>query len=100
MKPDFDVKKADSLWVRFAGFMLKKGASHAIFFENCRSVHTFFMRFTIDIVFLDKKNKILAVREKVKPWRVVLPVKNTQSILEIPSNIPHSNIYTGNELEF
>lgn len=83
---DLKIIKAEGLWNRFAGFMLKRSADYAFLFENCRSVHTFFMRFEIDIVFLDKDGNILSVKKNVKPWRIVLPVKNACSILEIPSS--------------
>src|SRR5208337_4150537 len=35
----------------------------------CESVHTFFMKFPIDLVYLDKKNRIRKVRSAVGPWR-------------------------------
>ena len=78
--------KNRGFWQKFSGFMLKKSAGYALLFENCSSVHTFFMRFKIDIVFLDKDGNILSVKKNVKPWRIVLPVKRAYSILEIPSS--------------
>ena len=37
--------------------------------KPCGSVHTFFMRFPIDVVFLDRELSVLAVRPEVRPWR-------------------------------
>jgi uncharacterized protein len=37
--------------------------------KPCGSVHTLFMRFPIDVVFLDRELSVLAVREAVPPWR-------------------------------
>ncbi|MDR1941825.1 MAG: DUF192 domain-containing protein [Endomicrobium sp.] len=79
------IKKADSFFKKFAGFMLKRRPDYAILFENCSRVHTFFMRFNLDILFLDSKGAVAAIKKNVKPWRIVLPVKNAVSILEIPS---------------
>jgi uncharacterized membrane protein (UPF0127 family) len=83
---NIEIKVAKTFLSRFLGFMFKKNANYAILFKNCRSVHTFFMRFNIDVVFLDKENKVIKVVENVKPFRMVLPIKNSFSILEIPSN--------------
>jgi uncharacterized membrane protein (UPF0127 family) len=79
------IVKADNFFLRFAGFMFKKKPYYALLFENCKSVHTFFMRFDLDIVFLDKNGQALKSKKNVRPWRIVFPVKNAVSILEIPS---------------
>ena len=39
--------------------------------KPCGSVHTFFMRFPIDVVFLDRELSVVAVRPEVVPWRTV-----------------------------
>jgi len=84
---EIKIKKAEGFWLRFAGFMLKRSPDYALLFQNCSSVHTFFMRFNLTLVFLDKNYRIVSVKSNVKPWRIVLPVKNACSILEIPSKI-------------
>ena len=81
------IVKAKGFWLRFAGFMLKREPEYALFFQDCSSVHTFFMRFNLTLIFLDKNYEIVAVKSDVKPWRIVLPVKNAVSILEMPSKI-------------
>jgi hypothetical protein len=50
----------------------------------CESVHTFFMRFAIDLVYLDRKNRIRKLRGDVSPWRLsaCLPA---HSVLELPA---------------
>ncbi len=40
-------------------------------FDRTSSVHTFFMRFPIDVVFLAQDGEVLAVRAAVPPWRAV-----------------------------
>jgi uncharacterized membrane protein (UPF0127 family) len=79
--------KAETFFERFLGFMFKKKEQYAIFFNNCKAVHTFFMFFDLDIVYLDKENNILKIIKSLKPFRIALPVQNSVSILEIPSNI-------------
>ncbi|MGA2570543.1 MAG: DUF192 domain-containing protein [Terracidiphilus sp.] len=50
----------------------------------CESVHTFFMRFPIDLVYLDRKNRIRKVRNAVGPWRLSACL-SAHSILELPA---------------
>ena len=50
----------------------------------CESVHTFFMRFPIDLVYLDRKRRIRKVRNSVGPWRISACF-TAQSVLELPA---------------
>ncbi len=50
----------------------------------CESVHTFFMRFAIDLVYLDRKNNIKKVRSSVGPWRMSACFA-AHSVLELPA---------------
>jgi uncharacterized membrane protein (UPF0127 family) len=46
------------------------------------SVHTMFMRFPIDVVFLDEELRVLAVAEAVRPWRVKAR-RGARAVLEL-----------------
>ena len=50
----------------------------------CESVHTFFMKFPIDLVYLDKKKKVRKVRHAVPAWRLSACL-SAHSILELPA---------------
>jgi uncharacterized protein len=50
----------------------------------CESVHTFFMRFAIDLVYLDRKLTVRKVRSSVGPWRVSACFR-AHSVLELPA---------------
>jgi uncharacterized protein len=50
----------------------------------CESVHTFFMRFAIDLVYLDRKHTVRKVRTAVGPWRVSACL-SAHSVLELPA---------------
>lgn len=66
----------------------------------CESVHTFFMRFPIDLVYLDRKNQIKKVRSAVRPWRLSACL-SAHSILELPAGtIQATETQTGDILEF
>jgi len=50
----------------------------------CESVHTFFMRFPIDLVYLDGKKRVRKVRSRVDPWRLS-GCLTARSVLELPA---------------
>ena len=50
----------------------------------CESVHTFFMQFPIDLIYLDKQLRVKKVRSSVKPWRISACL-TAHSILELPA---------------
>jgi uncharacterized protein len=39
---------------------------------NCSSVHTFGMRFSLDLVFLSQDHRVVSIRESLKPWRAAI----------------------------
>ena len=47
----------------------------AILIAPCNSVHTFFMRFTIDVVFASKDGRVLKVCRRLKPWRIAASLR-------------------------
>ena len=48
------------------------------------SVHMFFMRFAIDVVFLDRDWKVVAVTHRLRPWRVT-GARRAVAALELPA---------------
>jgi uncharacterized membrane protein (UPF0127 family) len=42
----------------------------ALIIAPCSAVHTFFMRFAIDVVFVDKQGRVTRVVHAVRPWRI------------------------------
>jgi uncharacterized membrane protein (UPF0127 family) len=65
----------------------------------CESVHTFFMRFAIDLVYLDKKKRVRKVRHAVRPWRLSACL-TAHSILELPAGTAAaSGTVKGDEIE-
>jgi uncharacterized protein len=85
------LKRADNFWTRFCGLMLTKALdkSEALLISSCNQVHTHFMRYSIDIIFLDKQLAVIAVLREVKPWRFTKYYKKAQYVLEtMPQAIP------------
>lgn len=52
----------------------------------CESVHSFFMKFPIDLVYLDRKHKVRKIRHRMRPWRLSVCL-SAHSILELPAGI-------------
>lgn len=79
---------ADGFWSRFVGlqFAAELPAGHGLLLVPCNSVHTCFVRFPLDLVFLDRQGEVLAIRRNARPWRVVLPVRKTHAVLELPTD--------------
>ncbi len=73
---------------RFLGLMGRRGLpqDEALFFPKCNSIHTFFMRFPIDVVFLDADGNVVEVIENLKAWRMLLPRSKAKHIIEFAGN--------------
>ena len=64
----------------------------------CESVHTFFMKFPIDLVYLDKQKKVRKVRHRVPAWRLSVCL-SAHSILELPAGtLEQTGTQVGDEL--
>jgi uncharacterized protein len=66
----------------------------------CSSVHTFWMRFPIDLVYLDSKKRIRKLRSAVPAWRLSACL-TAQSVLELPAGtLRDTQTQMGDTLEF
>ena len=66
----------------------------------CEGVHTFFMKFAIDLVYIDRKNVVRKTVANVGPWRLSLCLP-AHSIVELPvGTIAPSATCRGDQLEF
>jgi uncharacterized membrane protein (UPF0127 family)/Flp pilus assembly protein protease CpaA len=76
---------ANTFWRRFRGLMLRSGLAPAagMLFAPCGSIHTAFMRFPIDVVFIARDGTILRTAEHVQPWRFRAARRRTRFVLEL-----------------
>ena len=65
----------------------------------CPTIHTFFMKFAIDVVFLDKKLKVVKIMENMKPWRLSPWVYSAHSVLELSGGVLKGALSVGDQLE-
>ncbi len=77
---------AERPWSRMRGLLGRKNLSEGegILLKPASSVHTFFMRFPIDVVFLDRSQEVVGIRERMAPWRMAAQRK-AHATLELPA---------------
>jgi uncharacterized protein len=77
---------ADSFATRLRGLMGSSSlpTGGGMLFPRTRSVHTHFMRFPIDVVFLDDENRIVSIVPRLSPWRAAASPR-ARSVLELPA---------------
>lgn len=80
----FAVKIAKTFKDRFMGLMGKTSLpdKEGMFFTKCSSIHCFFMKMPIDVVYLNKEYTVL-YKETVKPWHIGKIVKHAVHIVEL-----------------
>ncbi len=65
----------------------------------CQSIHMFFMKFAIDVIFLDKQKKVLKTRRELGKWRIALCLP-AHSVLELPAGtLAATGTVKGDQLE-
>ena len=82
---------ADEVWTAFDSASRRKGLlgrdsmpiGSAIVIAPTNAIHTFFMRFEIDVAFVSKDGRILKLRHRLRPWRVFGALKGFAAI-ELP----------------
>jgi hypothetical protein len=98
------VSLANTHWSRFRGLMWTDAATfpagRALWIVPCRGVHTFAMRFPIDVVYLDGDKVVVHVEENLLPWRMAPVRMRATSVLELPQNtLAGTGTIVGDELE-
>lgn len=82
-----NVGVADLIWKRMKGLLgrekLEPGES--LWIKPCKSIHTIGMRFPLDVVFLDKRNAVVALKENLPPNRLTGLHLSAVSVLELPA---------------
>jgi uncharacterized membrane protein (UPF0127 family) len=77
---------ADRLFARMRGLLGRRElpAGQGLLLTPAPSIHTAFMRFAIDALFLDKNLQVLRIAERLAPWRAAFQ-RRARSVLELPA---------------
>ena len=78
---------ADRAWSRMRGLLgaapLSRGEGMVL--EPCRSIHTFFMGYPIDVVFAARDGRVVGLVEELGPWRMTRLYPSARCALELPA---------------
>ena len=97
-----NVVLAKGFFKRMKGLLLKKGMmkGEALLIAPCKGVHTIGMRFSIDVVFLNKNNEVIALRKSLRPNQLTPIYINSLTVLELPAGvIEATNTQVGDKIE-
>ena len=82
---------------RLIGLMFKKNIKEGLFLPNCHSIHTFFMKESIDLIMLNHNYEVIDWQENF-PINKIYYKKGVQHIIELPQNTIH-NLSIGKKLD-
>ncbi len=96
------VELAENVWKRMKGLLgrerLEQGRS--LWIRPCKSIHTIGMKFPIDVLFLDRENLVIAVKENLPANRLTGVYPRAVSVLELPAGtLAATDTRTGDRLE-
>lgn len=97
-----NVVLANTFFKRLRGLMFRRGISpaEALWLRPTNGVHTFWMLFAIDVIFLDRELRIVKLVENMRPFRVTSPHLSARSVLEMPAHsISRASLKIGDQLE-
>lgn len=82
-----NVTLAQTVLARLKGLLFRKEFRNgeALIIKPCNSIHTFFMRFPIDVIFIDSNDKIVKIRKEIKPFRATPVYFKSKFVIEFPS---------------
>jgi uncharacterized membrane protein (UPF0127 family) len=77
---------AETPWRRLIGLMGRRALppGHGMLITPAPSIHSGFMRFEFDAVFLDRELRVVRIAERIAPWRARF-AKGARSVLELPA---------------
>ncbi len=96
-----EVITANSFWSRAKGLLGRKTLPQqtTLWISDCNSIHTFFMKFSLDLIFVDRDLKVCAVHRNVRPWRIRGPIWKAKSVFEFSTGaIPENFVEPGDQL--
>ncbi len=81
-----EVFLADNFQTRTKGLLGRKSLlkGHAMILRPCNSVHTFFMQFPIDVLFIDKDNRVIKIVRFMGPFKATWPCLKAKFVVELP----------------
>lgn len=98
-----NMKEATDFFSRLKGLIGKPtlGDGEGLWMARCRAIHTFGMRFSIDVVFLNEEMEVKKAVKKVRPFTPIVGCISAKSVLELPEGaIERMKIQVGDKINF
>ncbi len=77
------------------------GSGQGLWIVPSHGVHTFAMRFPIDVAYLDRNKVVVHMEKNLKPWRIAAVRMEAASVLELPSDtLQSTGTALGDAIEF
>lgn len=97
-----EVTKVDTLLARAVGLLGRSSMDprEGLWIIPCSQIHTFFMAFPIDVMFLDRGQAVVRVIENLKPWRMTSWVRGAHSAFELAGGTLRGSVRAGDQVEF
>lgn len=82
------VTRTETFLERSKGLLGRKAlpAEEGLLIIPCNSIHTLFMQFPLDVLFLDKDSRVVHVTRSLKPWRACMCLK-ASSVVELAAGV-------------
>jgi len=96
-------RRATSFWDRSRGLLGRKGLEPGggLLIDPCSGIHTFFMAFPIDAIFVDKEGTIVHLVKEIAPQRISRYVFKARAVLELPAGtVRGTGAQVGDRLAF
>ena len=96
-----DLQIADTFYARFRGLMGRPSIPEnaGLIIKPCNSVHCFFMKFPIDVIFLDKEDRVVHIPGNMKPGSMSPIVRKSYSVIEANATVFQKNIKIGDNVK-
>jgi uncharacterized membrane protein (UPF0127 family) len=78
---------ADNPWTRLRGLIGRSGLApgEGLLIVPCNSIHMFFMRFAIDVLYVDRARRVVGLHHTLAPWRVGRMYRQAHFVVELPA---------------
>lgn len=97
-----DLRIAKTIFSRMKGLLFtdQLAPGHGLWLVPCNSIHSIGMRYSIDVIYLDKKNKIVRLTHELRPNRVGPLVWKAWSVIELPAgSLERIDVKVGDTLQ-
>jgi hypothetical protein len=94
---------AENPWTRAVGLLGRKelGEGRGLWIRPCRSIHTLFMRFSIDAAYVSSDGTVVKTSARLRPFRLSMGGRRAHSVLELPAgSLERAGLKAGDRLSF